>query len=168
MAAVMRRSVTSLGRTWLSTMFLRCKAVSDIAWSPQSMPRSAQLPADRAISPDASYTRAAREARSRRTGLPSHTVTACKRLPPYVRRPVLGRKRSPFSTSAGFGPTGTKALRPRGGVVTQRTANPRTPVQFRAWPPNPTKKTNEISIGARARRSMRAVGGHKSGHTIFG
>ncbi len=26
-------------------------------------------------------------------------------------------------------------LRPRGGVVTQRTANPRTPVQFRAWPP---------------------------------
>jgi hypothetical protein len=25
--------------------------------------------------------------------------------------------------------------RPRGGVVTQRTANPRTPVQFRAWPP---------------------------------
>ncbi len=31
MAAVMRLSVTSLGRTWLSTMFLRCKAVSDIA-----------------------------------------------------------------------------------------------------------------------------------------
>lgn len=28
------------------------------------------------------------------------------------------------------------ALRPRGGVVTQRTANPRTPVQFRAWPPS--------------------------------
>jgi hypothetical protein len=25
--------------------------------------------------------------------------------------------------------------RPRGGVVTQRTANPRTPVRFRAWPP---------------------------------
>src|ERR1700712_4975681 len=25
---------------------------------------------------------------------------------------------------------------PRGGVVTQRTANPRTPVQFRARPPN--------------------------------
>src|SRR6185312_12716548 len=24
---------------------------------------------------------------------------------------------------------------PRGGVVTQRTANPRTPVRFRAWPP---------------------------------
>src|SRR5579863_5265501 len=27
------------------------------------------------------------------------------------------------------------SLRPRGGVVTQRTANPRTPVRFRAWPP---------------------------------
>ena len=24
---------------------------------------------------------------------------------------------------------------PRGGVVTQRTANPYTPVRFRAWPP---------------------------------
>jgi hypothetical protein len=32
-AAVIRRSVTSLGRTWLSTMFLRCKAVSAIAVS---------------------------------------------------------------------------------------------------------------------------------------
>jgi hypothetical protein len=29
--------------------------------------------------------------------------------------------------------------RPRGGVVTQRTANPRTPVQFRAWPPGLTR-----------------------------
>src|SRR5690606_24955830 len=27
------------------------------------------------------------------------------------------------------------AGRPRGGVVTQRTANPRTPVRFRPWPP---------------------------------
>ena len=27
------------------------------------------------------------------------------------------------------------STRPRGGVVTQRTANPRTPVRFRAWPP---------------------------------
>jgi hypothetical protein len=26
-------------------------------------------------------------------------------------------------------------LRPRGGVVTQRSAKPFTPVQFRAWPP---------------------------------
>ena len=26
-------------------------------------------------------------------------------------------------------------MRPRGGVVTQRTANPYTPVRFRAWPP---------------------------------
>ena len=26
-------------------------------------------------------------------------------------------------------------MRPRGGVVTQRSAKPFTPVQFRAWPP---------------------------------
>ncbi len=26
--------------------------------------------------------------------------------------------------------------RPRGGVVTRRTANPFTPVRFRAWPPS--------------------------------
>src|SRR6185312_11480691 len=32
-------------------------------------------------------------------------------------------------------PTRISSERPRGGVVTQRTANPRTPVQFRAWPP---------------------------------
>lgn len=31
-------------------------------------------------------------------------------------------------------------LRPRGGVVTQRIANPRTPVQFRTWPPNRSVK----------------------------
>jgi len=34
MAAVIRRSVTSLGRIWLSTMFLRCNATSVIAWLP--------------------------------------------------------------------------------------------------------------------------------------
>src|SRR5262249_51401529 len=28
-----------------------------------------------------------------------------------------------------------QVLRPRGGVVTQRSAKPFTPVQFRAWPP---------------------------------
>ena len=32
----------------------------------------------------------------------------------------------------------TDVLRPRGGVVTQRTANPLTPVRFRAWPPTPS------------------------------
>ena len=30
-------------------------------------------------------------------------------------------------------------LRPRGGVVTQRSAKPFTPVQFRAWPPRKSK-----------------------------
>lgn len=29
----------------------------------------------------------------------------------------------------------TKGSGPRGGVVTQRIANPSTPVRFRAWPP---------------------------------
>src|SRR5262249_45252501 len=29
----------------------------------------------------------------------------------------------------------TNLLRPRGGVVTQRSAKPFTPVQFRPWPP---------------------------------
>src|SRR5690606_9069418 len=32
------------------------------------------------------------------------------------------------------------AGRPRGGVVTQRTANPRTPVRFRPWPPDFPRK----------------------------
>jgi hypothetical protein len=30
---------------------------------------------------------------------------------------------------------GINHIRPRGGVVTQRSAKPCTPVQFRAWPP---------------------------------
>src|SRR5712692_7874035 len=43
-----------------------------------------------------------------------------------------------------------KPGRPRGGVVTQRTANPRTPVQFRAWPPTfapPPLRLGEPSQG---------------------
>ena len=35
-------------------------------------------------------------------------------------------------------------LRPRGGVVTHRTANPRTPVRFRAWPPLKIKHLAKI------------------------
>src|SRR4029079_5379272 len=87
MAAVVPLSVTSLGRTWLSTMFLRCKAVSDIARlrNRAAVPNcpSPRLPPRRIL-----YASRAEEA----TGIPSHTVTACKRLPPYVRRPILGRK----------------------------------------------------------------------------
>src|SRR3990170_4919504 len=35
---------------------------------------------------------------------------------------------------------------PRGGVVTQRTANPRTPVRFWAWPPISSTETAPASI----------------------
>jgi hypothetical protein len=71
--------------------------------------------------------------------MPSHAatakgVTACKRLPPYVRRPIRSENIAVIDIGR-FLAYRNRALRPRGGVVTQRTANPRTPVQFRAWPP---------------------------------
>lgn len=60
-------------------------------------------------------------------------------------RQVCGKARQKASGAAYYGRSGIVAAlrsllyragaRPRGGVVTQRTANPRTPVQFRAWPP---------------------------------
>jgi hypothetical protein len=48
-------------------------------------------------------------------------------------------------------------VRPRGGVVTQRSAKPFTPVQFRAWPPAVSKigpshvniKSTELAAGER-------------------
>src|SRR4051812_43282796 len=41
--------------------------------------------------------------------------------------------------------------RPRGGVVTQRSAKPCTPVQFRAWPPGlPCITTRFCSLRSRA------------------
>src|SRR6185436_4877395 len=49
-----------------------------------------------------------------------------------AKRQAFGRVRVVLSTAN----TSYIAMPgPRGGVVTQRTANPRTPVQFRAWPP---------------------------------
>ena len=71
--------------------------------------------------------------------MPSHAATAkaimaCKRLPPYVRRPVRSQNIAVIDIGR-FRAYRNRASRPRGGVVTQRTANPRTPVQFRAWPP---------------------------------
>src|SRR3990172_597981 len=38
--------------------------------------------------------------------------------------------------------------RPRGGVVTQRTANPRTPVRFRPWPPGLVSENRHSSAHA--------------------
>src|SRR5262249_51441155 len=37
--------------------------------------------------------------------------------------------------------------RPRGGVVTQRSAKPCTPVQFRAWPPTPIRQFRKPRAG---------------------
>ena len=57
-----------------------------------------------------------------------------------------------------MGPT----VRPRGGVVTQRIANPCTPVRFRAWPPilsssNPVRFTGGFTLGAHATHSLRSL-----------
>src|SRR3954454_9819058 len=38
--------------------------------------------------------------------------------------------------------------RPRGGVVTQRSAKPFTPVQFRPWPPSSRYKSEPFQRGA--------------------
>src|SRR5581483_6668263 len=58
------------------------------------------------------------------------------------RRSCPPARRSAIAASRLAGPSRPAFLflRPRGGVVTQRTANPRTPVQFRAWPPSSPKK----------------------------
>src|SRR5579863_8313188 len=71
------------------------------------------------------------------------SVIAASRLPGIFRHLLLG---------------------PRGGVVTQRTANPRTPVQFRAWPPllcrvaGPPFTVGDATRSAkRAAASLRAI-----------
>jgi hypothetical protein len=43
-----------------------------------------------------------------------------------------------------------RAVRPRGGVVTQQTANLRTPVRFRAWPPIKFYRIDRHLVGVRA------------------
>jgi hypothetical protein len=70
-----------------------------------------------------------------------------------------GRKTSPFIDIGRFRAYRNRASRPRGGVVTQRTANPRTPVQFRAWPPalKNQKLTDVLDRARRARRTSRAL-----------
>lgn len=55
-------------------------------------------------------------------------------------RSACGYRRCRESGSAAF------AGRPRGGVVTQRTANPCTPVRFRAWPPTQIRYVMSVSF----------------------
>src|SRR5690348_5163650 len=56
--------------------------------------------------------------------------------------------------------SGARAVRPRGGVVTQRTANPCTPVRFRARPP--------LSSAAAGRDPGRTgVGQRRGGGQVF-
>jgi glycine/serine hydroxymethyltransferase len=46
--------------------------------------------------------------------------------------------------------TGKTCERPRGGVVTQRSAKPFTPVQFRAWPPIFARENSADRCAAKA------------------
>src|SRR5262245_61879964 len=56
-----------------------------------------------------------------------------------------------------------RGVGPRGGVVTQRTANPRTPVRFRAWPlQNPRKIERNAAIESGTCNERRASG-HNTG-----
>ena len=47
---------------------------------------------------------------------------------------------------------------PRGGVVTQRSAKPCTPVQFRAWPPAFAERSEGCRTEAQRRRAAQAGG----------
>lgn len=71
-------------------------------------------------------------------------------------RPAHFRK----SDCTGFCEAALPDQRPRGGVVTQRTANPRTPVQFRAWPPTFPSKNNakRKNLTRNSRESRQTVG----------
>jgi hypothetical protein len=57
----------------------------------------------------------------------------CERLPALTRSCIAGRCNLPARPSGR--PAIDASQGPRGGVVTQRSAKPCTPVQFRAWPP---------------------------------
>ena len=104
--------------------------------------------------------------------MPSNAATlkpimACKRLPPYVRRPVRSENIAVIDIGR-FRACRNKASRPRGGVVTQRTANPRTPVQFRAWPPALTNKMGlSEKNGARTARIRASRSGQKLGQSAL-
>src|SRR5262249_41385169 len=51
-------------------------------------------------------------------------------------------------------PSQYQELRPRGGVVTQRSAKPCTPVQFRAWPPRLSSCTRSRESALSPHRSV--------------
>src|SRR5690606_19488164 len=55
--------------------------------------------------------------------------------------------------------------RPRGGVVTQRTANPRTPVRFRPWPPQIQQNQSYHPRRTSSLRDERRTSGRKNRHT---
>ena len=109
MAEITRRSVTSVVRTWPSTMWRRAAAKSVIAIPGKSMENARLLcgkPWQKASEPAALSI-----------GAGSYIG-----LHPGEARGLLHAP-------------GARFRRPRGGVVTQRTANPCTPVRFRPWPP---------------------------------
>src|SRR4029079_3721546 len=107
MASRMRRSVTSAVRTCPSTMCRRAVAKSVIAF----------LDLKKAVGKSGSCA-----AISRKT-----QVSPCDCHVIVGGLWLLYRHGQPDALIS--------QVWPRGGVVTQRTANPRTPVQFRAWPP---------------------------------
>ena len=75
-------------------------------------------------------------------------ASPCRPIPdPLDTLPVALTKRSPALRAWS---------RPRGGVVTQRTANPCTPVRFRARPPAKVADLNDIFV--LSTRSGRVVG----------
>src|SRR5262245_2020081 len=120
MAAMMRRSVTSLVRTWPSTIIRRAVAKSIIGgfrekWTASLSCNGRAKARRRAARSPRRHTRGLRRLPARRR---SCIAVATKRGTGVVRHPAIAASQGP-----------------RGGVVTQRSAKPCTPVQFRAWPP---------------------------------
>ena len=122
---MMRRSVMSLGRTWLSTMLMRCclGSIIEVACKVAgACRRRLHRPPGAAphLSPNLAAAASARKARGCRS---------CRR---GSNRPAIATRKRRMIHARPQGP--------RGGVVTQRIANPRTPVRFRAWPPGSFQK----------------------------
>ena len=67
--------------------------------------------------------------------------------PAYMRAGENGSKAVAKGGGNAGHPSQYQELRPRGGVVTQRSAKPCTPVQFRTWPPTSTCNINWLPKG---------------------